>query len=232
MKKIDESGPSSSPNVKMRKHMSETEKIAVELSKMSFSVEPERKIRVENNKLVFLELWNRCKNEKCTWRENRSDPSYCKDADLVFQASLPDRAYLTRFSVRCSSCYVESVSGVHLYCEYCNEVLTGSIAGPGGKITDHLITIRHVYQQAGVLRHHLENGTLRADDLVKAKEYASRLDEWSDRVRYPVSNTIRRIHFEELLRRVNNHLGLPEPSVWVRLREPASCNMTHHLVNL
>jgi hypothetical protein len=206
----DGGGPAAPP--KKRKQMSDAEKVAVELSKMSFSFEPERKFRVENNKLIFL---NKFQNEKCTWRDNKTDPLYCKDAELKFQAQLPDRAYLTRFSVRCSTCYDGAASGVHLFCAYCDDVLTGSVAGPGGKITDHLITIRHVYQQTVILKDMFEKGTPSEDDKTKAKEYASKLDEWSDRIRYPVCNTIRRIHFEELLRQIYDHLGEPQPSVWV-----------------
>ena len=207
-------GPAGPP--KKRKQMSDAEKMAVELSKMSFSVEPESKFRVENNKLVFVESSKRFQSEKCTWRDNRTEPFYCKDADLRFESQLPDRAYLTRFSVRCSTCYDEALSGVHLYCAYCDDVLTGSIAGPGGKITDHLITIRHVYQQTGILKAMIQKGTLSEDDITKAKEYASKLDEWSDRIRYPVRNSIRRIHFEELLGEIFQLLGEPRPSAWVR----------------
>ncbi len=214
MRKSDgEGGGLSAPPKKMRKQMSDAEKMAVELSKMSFSFEPERKFRVENNKLIFL---NKFQSEKCTWRDKRTDPTYCKNADLKFQAQLPDRAYLTRFSVRCSTCY-DCAAGVHLYCAHCDDILTGSIAGPGGKITDHLITIRHVYQQTGILKDMFEKGTASDDDKTKAREYAAKLDEWSDRIRYPVCNAIRRIHFEELLRQIYDHLGEPMPSVWVSL---------------
>jgi hypothetical protein len=206
----DGGGPAG-PN-KRRQQMSDAEKMAAGLSKMSFSYVPERKFTLENTKLTFLDKFQ---NEKCTWRENKADPAYCQNADLKFQSHLPDRAYLTRFSVHCAKCYDDSVSGVHLYCAYCEDVLTGSIAGPGGKITDHLITIRHVYQQTCILKDMFEKGSPNEDDRAKAKEYAQRLEEWSDRIRYPVCNSIRRIHFEKLLRRIYDHLGEPEPSVWV-----------------
>ena len=73
-------------------------------------------------------------------------------AQLKFEAYLPERKFLTRYSVHCPSCTSGSESAVHLYCSYCDEILTGSIAGPGGKITDHLITIGHVDQEAIALR--------------------------------------------------------------------------------
>jgi hypothetical protein len=198
---------------KRRKPVSDAEKMAVELSKIIFSVELSCKFRVENDKLMFSESAKSFHAEKCTWQSEKMRPCHCRKSDLQFEAYLPDRKYLTRFTARCSTCYDGTASGVHLYCAYCDEVLTGSIAGSGGKITDHLITIRHVYQQARVLQGILENGTPRDEDLVRANEYVSKLEEWSDRIRYPVHNSIRRIHFEELLRDFHRLLGRPAHQV-------------------
>ena len=74
---------------------------------------------------------------------------------------------------------------MHLYCSYCDEVLTGSIAGPGGKITDHLITIRHVFQEASAMRTFFErHGMPRGQELAQAREYAAKLEEWSETIRW------------------------------------------------
>jgi hypothetical protein len=208
----DDTGSTRKP--KKRKPVSDAEKMAIELSKMIFSVELRCKFRIENEKLVFSESAKSFQAENCTWQSDRLCPSYCKDADLQFEAYLPDRKHLTRFTARCFTCYDETVSGIFLYCAYCDEVLTGSIAGPGGKITDHLITIRHVYQQARVLQGILEDGTPSDADLAKANEYVAKLEEWSDRIRYPVHNRLRRIHFEDLLR--GFHQLLSKPALPVR----------------
>ncbi len=216
---------------KRRKPVSDAEKMAIELSKVIFSVDLSCKFRVENGKLLFSESAKSFNAEKCTWQIERMRPCHCRDAELQFEAYLPDRKYLTRFTARCSTCYDSTASSVHLYCAYCDEVLTGSIAGSGGKITDHLITIRHVYQQARVLQGILENGQPCDEDLVKANEYVSKLEEWSDRIRYPVNNSIRRIHFDELLQ--DFHLLLPTNAVRgsVRFRVPFLSTILAQLCN-
>jgi hypothetical protein len=115
---------------------------------------------------------------------------------------------------------------VHLYCSYCDEILTGSIAGPGGKISDHLITIRHVYQQAILLNAVLENGTPHQQDIALTKDYVSKLEEWSDTIRYRVECAIKRIHFEEVLERLHARLEqLAVPSHSVRC-----VTISHHFI--
>ena len=44
--------------------------------------------------------------------------------------------------VSCAKCFADGESVFHLHCSYCDEILTGSIAQPGGKVADHVITIR------------------------------------------------------------------------------------------
>jgi hypothetical protein len=89
---------------------------------------------------------------------------------------------------------------VHLYCSYCDEILTGSIAGPGGKITDHLITIRHVYQEAIALKNYFEQkGLSRGQELAQAREYVEKLEEWTETIRYQ-KNSLSKTDFEEVLR--------------------------------
>ena len=44
----------------------------------------------------------------------------------------------------CPKCRAGGEPVFHLHCSYCDEILTGSIAQPGGKVADHVITIRCV----------------------------------------------------------------------------------------
>jgi hypothetical protein len=107
-----------------------------------------------------------------------------------------------------------------MYCSFCDEILKGSIAGPGGKITDHLVTIRHIYHEATALcnllekkathlvSNHLDDGKAEADpDLQKAQEYASKLNQWNEIVRFPNKNVISKAHIEDLLIKMNFHFS-------------------------
>jgi hypothetical protein len=195
---------------KKRKRVSDAEKIAVGLSKLILKHVHPSKFKFENEKISFLESARPMFAESCTWRENRNCPCYCRKAHLKFEAYLPDRKFLTRYSVHCPTCYSCNDSAVHLYCSYCDEILTGSIAGPGGKITDHLITIRHVYQEAVALRAFFEQrGITREQDRQQAQEYVAKLEEWSETIRYPMRNSVKRAHFEEVLRDLRIQLSKP-----------------------
>jgi hypothetical protein len=174
---------------------------------MNVGFEMQGKLLVKKDKVIFTELARASQTQKCTWRDDKTNPCYCKNADLKFEAYLPDRKYLVRFSAQCTVCYDETTTGVHLYCEYCDEVLTGSIAGPGGKISDHLITIRHVYQQAVTLNAILERSQVKEQSVEMITEDISKLEEWSERIRYPMRTTIKRIHFEEVLCQLHCHLA-------------------------
>jgi hypothetical protein len=206
---MQDSGAATADSSKKRKQTSSAEKIAVEISKMCLShagYEMQRKLRVENSKVIFTDLVRASRAQKCTWRDDKMNPCYCKHADLKYEACLPDRKYLVRYSAQCSACYDNATTAVHLYCAFCDEVLTGSIAGPGGKISDHLITIRHVYQQAISFNAILENGMPRHQDIALAKMYISKLDVWSDTIRYRTRSQVKRIHFEDILEKLNVHL--------------------------
>jgi hypothetical protein len=153
----DAARQSQGSSTKKRKQVSEAEKMALELSKLTSKNAQQSMLKFEDNKVYFLNtLRSPVCSSSCTWKDSKQWPFYCKDAEFRFEASLPDRFYLTRYSVSCSSCYKDQEAPCfHLYCSYCDEILTGSIAGPGGKITDHVITIRHVVKEAQVLRDYL-----------------------------------------------------------------------------
>jgi hypothetical protein len=214
---------------KKRKQTSSAEKMAVEISKIGFGHDMQRKLRVEQCKVTFTELARPSQTNKCTWGDDKMNPCYCKHADLKFETYLPDRKYLVRFSAQCSACYDEATTRVHLYCAYCDEVLSGSIAGPGGKISDHLITIRHVYQQAVTLNSILERSPVNDHDIALVGEYITKLEEWSEKIRFPMKTTIKRIHFEEVLSQLNINLAQSTRSQWVR-NSPAPHGINYQIV--
>ena len=201
--KFDQSGGSS----KKRKCCSDAERMATELSKMKLSHEINCKFRVDQDRIFFPETECRFNHEHCTWRNSKTAPYYCSNAHLKFETTLPDRKYLTRFSVQCPECYDAGAAAVHLHCAYCDEIITGSIAEPGGKISDHLITIRHVYQQALALMESLESGSSKSISLAVARVYVIRLEEWSEQVRYPMRTAVKRIHVEQVLQAFRRHLA-------------------------
>ncbi len=197
----------SSASSKKRKQVSEAEKLALELSKLTSKQVHQSKVKFENNQIVFLESSKSLFTNACTWKDDKLWPRYCKKAEFKFEAYLPDRKYLTRYSVNCSTCYEDGDSAVHLYCSYCDEILTGSIAGPGGKITDHLITIRHVYQEAIALSTYFEQkGWSREQEYQPAKEYVKKLEEWSETIRYP-KNSLKKTDFDDVIRSLRVQLS-------------------------
>jgi hypothetical protein len=201
------SGDLSSSSSKKRKQVSEAEKLALELSKLTSKQVHQSKVKFENNQIVFLESSKSLFTNACTWKDDKLWPRYCKKAEFKFEAYLPDRKYLTRYSVNCSTCYDDGDTAVHLYCSYCDEILTGSIAGPGGKITDHLITIRHVYQEAIALSTYFEQkGWSREQEYQPAKEYVKKLEEWSETIRYP-KNSLKKTDFEDVIRSLRAQLS-------------------------
>ena len=98
--------------------------MAVDISKINVMHEMQRKLLVKNNQVIFTDLARASQTQQCTWRDDKTNPCYCRNADLKFEAYLPDRKYLVRFSAQCSVCYDETTTAVHLYCAYCDEVLT------------------------------------------------------------------------------------------------------------
>ena len=210
MQKFEDAGDPDVP--KKKKQSRDAEKMAVELSRILFSPFVSKTMKVDKNVVTFSKS-ARQSDRQCTWKDNKSSPCYCKNAVLKFESHLPDRKYLTRYSVKCRECYGEDVAATHLYCTYCDEVLTGSIAGPGGKISDHLITIRHVYQQAQMVKRTLEDRNARDQDFEQAKEYIVKLEQWSEKIRYPMRTSIKKIHFEDVINalqlRLEQHNALP-----------------------
>ena len=100
---------------KKRKRVSEAEKAATELSKLvcelyklSTRRTQECHARFENKRVHFpnSKQSNMC-SESCNLRDHRQRPCYCPSAEFRFEASLPDRDHLTRFSVSSlsASCY-------------------------------------------------------------------------------------------------------------------------------
>jgi hypothetical protein len=189
----------SSSSKKRKQHVSDAERLALELSKLNPKHMHESKVKFEDTQIVFPENSKNVFANACTWKDDKVCPHYCPKAEFRFESYLPDRKFLTRYSVKCSTCYDQDTIAVHLYCSHCDEILTGSIAGPGGKIADHLITIRHVYQEAVSLRSYLDkHGLPQGMVLNQAGEYLKILEEWSETVRYQ-RNSIKRPVFEEVL---------------------------------
>ena len=184
---------------KKRKQVSDAEKLALELSKLTSKHIHKSKLRFENNRLISQNSSKLLLTDKCNWKEDKQWPRYCNKALFKFEANLPERIFLTRYSVNCSTCYDVTDSAVHLYCSYCDEILTGSIAGPGGKIMDHLITIRHMFQEAVALKTYFDNNELlRMQEFQQFTEYVGKLEEWSEIVRYP-KNSLKKTDFEQIL---------------------------------
>ena len=220
----DEKYPITSAISKKRKTASDAERMAVELSKINFCHEIKCSMKLEKTHLSFPESARQFQRSQCTWRGDKAKPCYCEKAELKFETSLPNRNYLTRFSVHCRSCYDEEVSAVHLYCAYCDEVLTGTIAGPGGKVSDHLITIRHVYQQALVLKESLESEEQSPTTLSQARHYIAKFEEWSNKVRYPLKTAVKQIHLEAVLGELRRLLAryCAAPPVRAQSLEPSN----------
>ena len=190
-----------------RKAASDTESIAIDLSRISFKLQPHSTLQVAAKYVRFQETSRHFQRGECTWRDSKTKPCYCENSSLKFVACLPDRNYLTRFSVRCQSCYDADTSAVHLYCAYCDEVLTGSIAEPGGKVSDHLITTRHVYQQALAMRDSLEREDSDSKAISQGRDYLAKLEGWAGKIRFAARGNPRKAHLDDLMGRLRLKLG-------------------------
>ena len=92
---------------KKRKRVSEAEKVATELSKLVcelYKLVPRRSqethVKFENNRICFPKTKQiNIDAEACNLTDHRQRPSYCRCSEFKFEASLPDRDHLTRFSV-------------------------------------------------------------------------------------------------------------------------------------
>jgi hypothetical protein len=95
---------------KKRKRVSEAEKVATELSKLVcelYKLVPrhtqECHVKFENNRIFFPQSKQiNLDAEACNLTDHRQRPCYCSRSEFKFEASLPDREHLTRFSVSIS----------------------------------------------------------------------------------------------------------------------------------
>ena len=197
--------------------------MAVELSKIYPIHEIPHRFQINKDRILFPGTDRRFHANRCSWRDDKAALYYCEKAKLKFEAFLPGN-YLTRYSVQCPHCCKNEESCFHLYCSYCDEVLKGSIAKPSGKISDHVITIRHVYQQALAIKDCLERDTLESSNIFMSWKYIVKLAEWSERVRYSTQASVKQIHLDKVLKELNQLLERhrpPQALMMVR-RSPAA----------
>jgi hypothetical protein len=185
-----------------RKKVSDAERIALDLYRSTSKHARQSKVKVEKwtGRIIVEDskLYSNSKGVACTWANN-GQPVYCPRAEFRFEASLPDREYLTRYSVSCSDCCPKHEHTFHLYCAYCDEILTGSIAGPGGKISDHVVTIRHITKEAEVQHNYFKSkAKLSYEEFHKAATYVSKLELWANTIRFK-RNSEERQEFELVL---------------------------------
>jgi hypothetical protein len=180
---------------KKRKTTGEAERVAAVLSGLT-SVQIRRsKLHIERNVISFA---GECVPSVCQTAHGQQ-PQYCPHADLRYGACLPGREYLTRYSVFCRKCRPGENQVFHLHCAYCQEILTGSIANPGGKISDHVVTIRHVVKEAVAQNQHFENNlNISIKDFQRAREYVRQLEHWASAVRFKPNSEEKR-EFVEVL---------------------------------
>jgi hypothetical protein len=208
---------------KKRKSVSQAERLAVDLSKLAPKHFYASTVNIQNKQISFPKSSRHVFADACNWKEDKLCPRYCRKAEFNFEANLSDRKVLTRYSVTCASCFGESCSAVHLYCAHCDDILTGSIAGPGGKTTDHLVTIKHVYLEAKAVNTYLEErGSALpimlhcSTQLQQVSEYVNKLDDWSETIRYP-RKSLKKSDFKELIDALRDRL----PKVSCSLRLPS-----------
>ena len=196
-----------------RKYASDARRMAMELSKIFPSHEIPRRFRIDRDRLLFSETTSRFPHDQCNWAESKETPLYCAKAQLAVEAYLPGRKYLTRYIVRCAHCYENEDPCFHLYCSYCDEVLTGSIARPSGKISDHLVTTRHIYQQALAIKDSLERGDAGLSTFATARHYVMKLEEWSESVRYTTQASVKQVHFDKILQELYQLVQTPQAAM-------------------
>ena len=209
-----------------RKKVSDAEKIALQLCRNTSRCARQSKVKFDPSTGRIIvgdsKLYSHSVGEACTWANN-GPPVYCRQAEYRFAASLPDREYLTRYSVSCSSCCPNHDQVFHLYCSYCDEILTGSIAGPGGKISDHVVTIRHITKEAEVQHTYFRSKEkLSYEEFHNTATYVSKLRLWVNTIRFKRNSEERR-ELERVLRALQGILrevrALPDP----RSRRMAGC---------
>ena len=165
------------------------------------------KVKFERNRVSFGD--SKFKTEsafECCWSNQGQRPVYCCQAEFRFETCLPDREYLTRYSVSCSKCRPANEPVFHLHCSYCDEILTGSIASPGGKVKDHVVTIRHIVKEAMVQNKYFEQKSeVSCEEFQKACMYVSNLEEWASMIRFKSSSEEKR-ELDEALRALRGRL--------------------------
>ena len=106
----------------------------------------------------------------------------------------------------CKRCQSGKGHAFQLYCSYCDEILTGSIAGPGGKIADHIITIRHIVKEAAVQNQYFESkGRLSPEEYQHVVAYVAKLEQWASAIRFQRNYDEKR-ELEQVLRSLQHHL--------------------------
>jgi len=197
-----------------RKCVSDAERLATNISKMSCCAPLPTRFTLQGNKLKFLPCAGITPVERCTWADKGACPRYCKNASLTFETLLPDRGFLARYSVRCVECYGPAESARQIFCSHCNEILAGHMASPGAKVSDHLVTIRHLFHEAEALASclrrnaHGEAGDRDTDlDLDQIGRYLGELEEWSRTIRIPTKSAVKRGDFESLVRMMSMDLA-------------------------
>lgn len=170
-----------------RKKTSDAEKIALEFVKTTAKHACASKVNFEQKSIIFedSDMSRSIKGNFCDWTI-QGRPMYCPEAAFQFEANLPDREFLTRFSVSCNRCRPASNHAFHLYCSYCDEILSGSIAGPGGKIADHVVKIRHIVKEAVVQQQYFERkkSQISLEEFQKVLRYVSKLEQWAGAIRF------------------------------------------------
>ncbi len=195
---------------KRRKSLSDAENIAMELYKLTSRrarLSSLRKVRFEETKIIFEDssIGHTLQGEVCCWK-NQGSPIYCAEAVFRFETCLPDREYLTRYSVTCNRCHPRNSRAYYLYCSYCDEILKGSIAGPGGKIANHIVTIRHIVKEAAVQSQYFErNCRLSSEEYHQGVAYVAKLEQWASAIRFQ-RKIDEKGELEQVLRSLQHHL--------------------------
>ena len=102
---------------KKRKHGSDAERMALELSKINLIHNIQFKFSIDKDRIFFSDTACQSNQRQCTWRDEMAVPGYCAKVHLTFVTSLPYRRYLTRYSVWCPECYDSRLSaGPYVLC--------------------------------------------------------------------------------------------------------------------
>jgi hypothetical protein len=179
-------GEGNAADCRRRKKMSDAEKVALDLYKFTSKQIRQSRLRLDGQRklLDISKIGNAVTGNECRWT-NPGHPIYCSHIEFRFETNLPEREYLTRYRISCPRCDPSQKSSYQLYCSYCDEILGGSIAGPGGKIADHIVTIRHVVKEAIMQNDYLDmHGFHCAEEFKRTEVYVSKLTLWASKIRF------------------------------------------------